>query len=108
MKNKKKGIVAALIGLVGFAGVFAAAPSYAYGHYPYHPYHPHYYHHGGGNGLAAGIIFGAAAGMIAVAAMSQNQGYYQNCQRVYYNRYCHYNYWGDRFCRVVRHVEYVC
>lgn len=106
MKINKKNLVTALVGVLGVASIFAATPSYAYGHYPHHYYPHHYYphHHGGGN-LLAGLFFGTAFGMMAGAAMA---GPHYDCQRVYYTRYCDYNGWGERVCYVTRHVRYVC
>ncbi|WP_423062480.1 hypothetical protein [Candidiatus Paracoxiella cheracis] len=107
MKIKNK-ITKTLILSVGLSGLLATSPIYAgYYHHHYHPhYHPHHHYHGSGD-LAAGLFFGAAAGIIAGAAMTQHQGYYPSCQRVYYNRYCRDSYWGER-CYTVRRVEYVC
>ena len=65
MKFNTKGMVIALMATLGLGSLFAVSPTYAHHHY-------HYYHHHDGGRLAAGMIFGAALGMVAGAAISNS------------------------------------
>jgi len=93
--------------LVGITALLFSGSSYAWHHHG----HYHHYHHYHSNDLAAGLIFGAAIGMIAGASMghdSYDRYDYGSCRRVIYTRRCHYDGWGDYDCYRVKHVEYVC
>ncbi len=104
MNEKRKLISGSILGLLGLLGVGMISPSYAFGGY-YHHHHPHYYH--GRDNLAIGLFFGTGFGMMAGAAINQ-PAYYGSCRRVYFDRYCRYDMWGDQSCYVEKRVEYVC
>ena len=98
----KKTAYISLIGLSTFLGLWASTPTYAYSDYYYHHY---YYHERYDSGdVAAAGIFGAVIGGLAGAAIASSynrDGYYERrCMMTRRYRSCHYNYYGDRVCRV--------